>query len=55
MHQDQRSALEDPANPALIRSELRDGIRIPVERLAHVELLSFTIGGYALPFPAIRP
>jgi hypothetical protein len=48
MHQDQRSALEDPANPALIRSELRDGIRIPVERLAHVELLSFMMGGHAL-------
>jgi hypothetical protein len=48
MHQDQRSALEDPADPALIRSELRDGLRVPVERLAHVELLSFTIPGYAL-------
>src|SRR5712692_11673926 len=48
MHQDQRSALEDPANPALVRSELRDGLRVPVERLAHVELLSFTIPGYAL-------
>src|SRR2546429_3105389 len=48
MQQDQRSALEDPANPALVRSELRDGLRVPVERLAHVELLSFTIPGYAL-------
>src|SRR5260221_3422088 len=48
MHQDYRSALEDPANPALVRSELRDGLRVPVERLAHVELLSFTIPGDAL-------
>src|SRR5258707_2339662 len=48
MHQDQRSALEVPANPALVRPELRDGLRVPVERLAHVELLAFTIPGYAL-------
>src|ERR1022692_2573821 len=48
MHQDQRSALEVPANPALVRSELRDGLRVPVERVAHVELLSFTVPGYAL-------
>src|SRR6266496_1059346 len=47
MHQDNRSALEDPANPALVRSELRDGLRVPVERVAHVELLSFKISGYA--------
>src|SRR3989442_2495768 len=40
MQQDHRSALEIPANPALVRSELRDGLRVPV---AHVELLSFTI------------
>src|SRR2546423_7153731 len=45
MHQDHRSALEVPANPALVRSELRDGLRVPVERVAHVELLSFTIPG----------
>src|SRR6266851_1200946 len=42
MQQDHRSALEDPANPALVRSELRDGLRVPV---AHLELLSFTIPG----------
>src|SRR6202011_3003323 len=48
MHQDHRGALEVPANPALVRSELRDGLRVPVERVAHVELLSFTIPGYAL-------
>src|SRR5690349_13777699 len=48
MHQDDRSALEDPADPALVRSELRDGLGVPVEWLAHVELLSFTISGYAL-------
>ena len=44
--------------------ELGDGLSVPVERIAHVELLSFTIPGYALgtgcwkarlPFPAIRP
>src|SRR5215213_7321431 len=45
MHQDHRSALEVPADPALVRSELRDGLRVPVERVAHVELLSFTIPG----------
>src|SRR5215204_3486556 len=33
VHQDHRSALEGPANPALVRSELRDGLRVPVERL----------------------
>src|SRR5690348_6051573 len=43
MCQDDRGALEDPAGPALVRAELRDGLRVPVERLAHVELLSFTI------------
>src|ERR1700730_15525826 len=48
MHQDHRSALEVPANPALIRSELRDGLRVPVERFAHVALLSFTVPAYAL-------
>src|SRR6185437_11811366 len=48
MDQDQRRALEDPAHLALIGPELRDSRRVPVERLAHVELLSFTIGGYAL-------
>src|SRR2546425_5450278 len=48
VHQDHRSALEDPANLALVGSELRDGLRVPVERVAHVELLSFTIPGYAL-------
>src|SRR6266511_5387964 len=42
MHQDQRSAFESPANLAPVRSELRDGLRVPV---AHVELLSFTIPG----------
>src|ERR1700684_3112427 len=35
MHQDYRSALEGPPNPALIRSELRDGLRVPVEWVAH--------------------
>src|SRR6266851_3869381 len=64
MHQDQRGALEVPADPALVRPELRDGLRVPVERLAHVELLSFTVPGYALgpgdgrsrrPFSAITP
>src|SRR6266511_2527111 len=48
MHQDQRSALEGSGNPALVRSELRDGFRVPVERVAHVELPSFTIPGHAL-------
>src|SRR5438876_11804330 len=43
MHQDQRGAFEDPADPALVRPELRDGLRVPVGWLAHVELLSFTI------------
>jgi hypothetical protein len=37
-----------PANPALVRPELRDGLRVPVERFAHVELLSFTVPGCAL-------
>src|SRR5256885_13264447 len=37
VQQDQRSALERPANPALVRSELRDRLRVPV---AHLELLS---------------
>src|SRR5690242_11592140 len=46
MQQDHRSALEDPANPALVRSELRDGLRVPVQRVAHVELLSVTNPGY---------
>src|SRR6516162_3822698 len=55
MRQDQRSALEDPANPALIRPELRDGLRVPVERFAHVELLSFTIPGYVLGPGVGRP
>src|SRR5260221_12536891 len=45
MHQDHRSALKGPANPALVRSELPDGLRVPVERLAHLELLSFTVPG----------
>src|ERR1039457_405813 len=45
MHQDHRSALEVPANPALVRSELCDGLSVPVERVVHVELLSFTIPG----------
>src|SRR6266540_3123483 len=45
MQQDHRSALEVPADPALVRSELRDGVRVPVEPLGHVELLSFTIRG----------
>src|SRR6516225_2694984 len=35
------------AFPALVRSELRDGLRVLVERLAHVGLLS-TIPGFAL-------
>src|SRR5207302_3694552 len=48
MHQDHRGALEVPADPALVRPELRDGLRVPVERLAHIELLSFTVPGYAL-------
>src|SRR5205823_11949206 len=47
MHQDYRGAHEDPAELALVRAELRDGLGVPVERLAHVELLSFTIPGYA--------
>src|SRR6266851_3493446 len=34
MHQDQRGALEVPADPALVRPELRDGLRVPVERVA---------------------
>src|SRR5258707_8498650 len=29
MHHDHRSALEWPANPALVRSELPDGLRVP--------------------------
>src|SRR6476660_3252231 len=45
MHQDHRGALEVPAHPALVRPELRDGLSVPVERLAHVELLSVTIPG----------
>src|SRR5207237_4919814 len=36
MQQDHRGALEVPANPALVGSELRDGARVP---LAHVFLL----------------
>src|SRR6266571_3398544 len=40
MQQDHRGALEVPANPALVGSELRDGARVP---LAYVELPSFTI------------
>src|SRR5258708_35035197 len=55
MHQDHRSALEVPANPALVRPELRDGLRVPVERVAHVELLSFTIPGYGLGPGGGRP
>jgi hypothetical protein len=45
MHQDHGSALEDPADPALVGSELRDGVRVPVEPLGHVELQWFTIPG----------
>src|SRR5262245_33923864 len=48
VRQDYRGAFEDPANPALVRSELRDGLRVPIERFAHVELLSVAIPGYAL-------
>src|SRR2546423_6558881 len=48
MHQDHGGALEVSAHPALVRPELRDGLSVPVERLAHVELLSFTILGNAL-------
>src|SRR6478736_4100841 len=55
MHQDYRSALEYPANPALVRSELRDGLRVPVERVAHVELQSFTVPRYALGPGGGRP
>src|ERR1039457_1910285 len=55
MHQDHRSALEVPANPALVRPELRDDLRVPVERFAHVELLSFTVPGYALGAGDGRP
>jgi hypothetical protein len=29
-----------PAHPAVVRPELGDGLRVPVERIAHVELLS---------------
>src|ERR1700733_7447254 len=62
MHQDQRSALEGPANPALVRPELRDGLRVPVEWVAHIALLSVTIPGRRWdrvmkatpPFPAAR-
>ena len=39
VHQDHRSALEDPANLALVGSELRDGLRVPVERVGHLQLL----------------
>src|SRR6266496_886917 len=45
VQQDPPSALEVPADPALVRSELRDGVRVPVEPLGHVELQSFTISG----------
>src|SRR6185437_8897323 len=45
MHQDHRCALEVSANPALVRSELRDGLCVPVEYVAHVGLLSFVIPG----------
>src|SRR5690349_20090786 len=45
MHDDKRGALEVPAHPALVRPELRYGLSVPVERLAHVELLSLTIPG----------
>src|SRR5215204_1797025 len=45
MQQDHRGALEGPADPALVGSELRDGVRVPVEPLAHVELLWFTVSG----------
>src|SRR5882757_9956421 len=48
MYEDHRSALEVPANPALVRSELRDGRRVPVEPVGHAELLSFTVPAYAL-------
>src|SRR5246127_5069675 len=48
MRQDQRGALEGPANSALVRAELGDSLRIPVERVAHVGLLSLTIPGCAL-------
>jgi NAD(P)-dependent dehydrogenase (short-subunit alcohol dehydrogenase family) len=43
VQQDDRRALEDPADLALVRPELRDGVGVPVERLAHVELPSRTI------------
>src|SRR6266568_3929399 len=43
MQQDHRSALEVSANLALVCSELRAGLRVPVEYIAHVELLSFPI------------
>jgi hypothetical protein len=34
MHQDHRSTLEDPSNSTSVRSELGDGLRVPV---AHFE------------------
>ncbi|HJQ47446.1 MAG TPA: hypothetical protein VJ870_14200 [Amycolatopsis sp.] len=45
MQQDQRGTLEGPADPALVRSELRDRLPVPVERVAHVGLPSFPIRG----------
>jgi hypothetical protein len=39
----------------LVRHELRDDLRVPVERLAHVELPSFTIPGYALAWDDRKP
>jgi rubrerythrin len=55
MRQDQRGALEGPANPALVRPELRDGLRVLVERVAHVGLLSLSIPGCALGPAGGRP
>src|SRR5439155_23959869 len=43
VQQDQRRSLKDSANPALVRSELRDCLRVPLVCVAHVELLSFRI------------
>ena len=43
MQQGDRGTLEDPTDPALVRSKLRDRLGIPVERLTHVELLPFRL------------
>ena len=51
MDEDERGAFERPADPALVRSELLDGFRVPV---AHVEPLVAAASTALMGAPAGR-